>query len=198
MATRIVLVRHGETEWSRTGRHTGLTDLGLTPRGEDEARLVTGTLAAWTFSATYTSPLQRARETATLAGFNPTLDANLVEWNYGEVEGLRNDEILEARPGWSKWTSTVPGGEQVADVGRRADDFLARAVDESGDIAVFSHGHFLSIVIARWLGLDATEGRRFPLTTATVSVLSTKRSDNILATLNHRCGPDLAEDIEPD
>jgi broad specificity phosphatase PhoE len=194
MASRLVLIRHGETAWSRSGRHTGRTDLALTPRGQDEARLVIDTLAGWTFTASLSSPLRRAMETAHIAGFDPALDANLMEWDYGEVEGLRNDDIVAERPGWSKWTHEIPGGEQVADVGARADTLLNGTRHIEGDIAIFAHGHFLSVTIARWLGLDAVEGRRFPLATATVSVLGTKRDDRVLDTLNHRCGPHLDEE----
>lgn len=195
MASRLVLVRHGETEWSRLGRHTGRTDLALTSKGEAEARLVTGTLESWSFAASYSSPLQRAVETARIAGFDPVLDDTLMEWDYGEIEGRRNDEIVSEVPGWSKWTGEVPGGEQVAQVGARADDFLSHAADTDGDSVVFAHGHFLSIMIARWLGLGATSGRLFPLATATVSVLGAKRGDRTLETLNHRCGSHLAEEV---
>ena len=200
MVNRLVLVRHGETEWSRVGKHTGRTDLVLTEQGQQEARLAAATLAAWSFAGCYSSPLRRAVETAELAGFSPGLDVGLMEWDYGELEGLTNDEIVAARPGWSKWTDQVPGGEQVDDVGERADAFLASvgASGLEGDVAVFAHGHFLSITIARWLGLPASEGRRFPLRTATVSVLSAKRDDRILDTMNHRCGDDLANQVAAD
>jgi len=187
--SRLALVRHGETEWSSQGRHTGLTDIPLTSRGEAEAALVPGTLRGWSFAAVYSSPLSRATETARLAGFDPELDSNLVEWDYGQWEGMRNEEIVAAHPGWSKWTGPVPDGEEVGAVGVRADLFLDRVNDTANDILVFAHGHFLSILIARWLGLDATEGRRFPLSTATVSVLGRKRSDRILLQLNHHCAP---------
>jgi broad specificity phosphatase PhoE len=191
MASRLVLIRHGETEWSRTGRHTGRTDIGLTEQGETEARLVVPTLSAWTFSAVFSSPLARALETARIAGYEPAIDATLMEWDYGEIEGRRNDEVSAEIPGWSKWTDDVPGGEQVDDVGARSDAFLERCKALDGDVAVFAHGHFLSVTIARWLGLDARDGRRFPLATATVSVLGTKRSDRTLQTMNHRCGAHL-------
>lgn len=198
MVSRLVVVRHGETEWSATGRHTGRTDLALTTQGRHEAELAAGTLAGWTFAGSYSSPLRRADETARIAGFTPVLDDRLMEWDYGDVEGMRNDDIVATRPGWSKWTSEVPGGEQVADVAARADDFLRDLRSVDGDLVVFAHGHFLSILIARWLDMPAIEGRRFPLATATVSVLSTKRNDRILDTLNHRCGHDLDEADRPD
>jgi probable phosphoglycerate mutase len=195
MADRVILVRHGQTEWSKTGQHTGRTDIGLTTQGEHEARLVVPTLASWTFSQVFSSPLVRAHETARIAGFEPTLDDQLMEWDYGEIEGRRNDEIVAERPGWSKWTSEVPGGESAAEVGARADAFLDRLSLVDGNVAVFAHGHFLSITIARWLGLPAQEGRRFPLATATVSVLGRKRNDTTLETMNHRCGDQLTQEI---
>lgn len=191
MATRLVVVRHGETDWSRQGRHTGLTDIELTSRGRDEARLVPASLVGWQFGAVVSSPLQRALETAHLAGYEPAHDDNLVEWDYGLVEGRTNDEIVAEQPGWSKWVDEVPGGEQVSDVGRRADAFLATLGNEARDVLVFAHGHFLSILIARWLGLGAEEGRLFPLSTASISVLADKRGDRILAQLNHQCGEHL-------
>ena len=187
MADRLILIRHGETEWSRLGRHTGRTDLALTDEGRAEAELVAPSLPDVELSAVFSSPLQRALETARLAGFEPTLDADLMEWDYGEVEGLRNEEIVASTPGWSKWMSVVPGGEQVADVGARADRFLATTADLEGNVLLFAHGHLLSILIARWLGFDATEGRRFPLATATLTILGTKRSDTIVETFNQSC-----------
>lgn len=193
MADRIVVVRHGETEWSRAGRHTGRTDIALTPVGEQEASLARVSLNGWTFRKVWASPLQRATATATLAGFDPQLDSTLVEWDYGEVEGRTNDEITAARPGWSKWVDDVPGGEHVTAVGERADHFLAQVTAEAidGDVLIFAHGHLLAILIARWLGLPAAEGRRFPLSTGSISVLASKRDDRVLQQLNHRCGDDL-------
>ena len=188
MPEQIVLVRHGQTEWSANGRHTGRTDIPLTDQGENEARLVTATLADWDFEAAFSSPLIRARETARLAGFNPIVDPDLVEWDYGEIEGRTNDEITAAQPGWSKWIDGPPGGETAAEVGERADAFFDRVDEIPGEVVVFAHGHFLSIAIARWLGLPAIEGRRFPLRTATVSVLGAKRDDHVLLLLNHLCG----------
>ncbi|MEM9203573.1 MAG: histidine phosphatase family protein [Actinomycetota bacterium] len=196
MPEQIVLVRHGQTEWSRNGRHTGRTDIALTEHGEVEARLVTGALAEWSFEAAFASPLLRARETARLAGFEPALDDDLMEWDYGDIEGRTNDEITADRPGWSKWIDGPPGGEDAAAVGARADRFFQRIDPVPGAIVVFAHGHLLSIAIARWLGLSASEGRRFPLRTATVSVLGAKRDDRVLTLFNHLCGhgnvdPDL-------
>lgn len=192
MTRRVVLVRHGETEWSAVGRHTGLTDIALTGRGEAEAALVRDTLDTWSFSRVYSSPLIRAEHTASIAGFDPVLDPNLVEWDYGDFEGLTNDEIVSSRPGWSKWVGPVDGGEEVGDVGVRADQFIGElGPGDDVDVLVFAHGHFLSVMIARWLRLDADDGRLFPLKTATASVLSKKRTDRVLELLNHRCGDRL-------
>ena len=130
MATRLVLVRHGETEWSRHGRHTGRTDLALTAAGEDESRRVGITLKEWTFSVALSSPLQRARDTARLAGYEVEVVDDLMEWDYGAVEGRTNDAITAEHPGWSKWFDPVPGGEQVADVAVRADRFIERTVGD--------------------------------------------------------------------
>jgi broad specificity phosphatase PhoE len=188
MAARLVLVRHGETEWSRAGRHTGRTDLALTPEGEQEARQVGVTLEGWTFAAAYASPLRRASDTARLAGYDVELDDDLMEWDYGEIEGRTNEEITAERPGWSKWHDDVPGGEQVDEVAVRADRFIERVADDTDDAIVFAHGHLLSMVVARWLGLAPADARRFPLETATMSVLSTKRDFSVVETLNRPCG----------
>jgi broad specificity phosphatase PhoE len=188
MAARLVLVRHGETEWSRAGRHTGRTDLTLTAAGEQEARQVGVTLEGWTFAAAYASPLRRASDTARLAGYDVELDDDLMEWDYGEIEGRTNEEITAERPGWSKWHDDVPGGEQVDGVAVRADRFIERVADDTDDAIVFAHGHLLSMVVARWLGLALADARRFPLETATMSVLSTKRDFSVVETLNRPCG----------
>ncbi len=188
MSQRLVLIRHGETEWSKAGRHTGRTDIPLTAAGEIEARLVGETLATWSFGSAFASPLQRAMSTASLAGFAPEVDDDLMEWDYGEVEGRTNNDFVAANPNWSKWDDPVPGGEQVDAVGQRADAFLRRIAEHDHDIAVFAHGHFLSILIARWLDLSARQGRRFPLATGTLSVLAYKRSDRVIEMVNHACG----------
>jgi len=188
MAKQIVLVRHGQTEWSRDGRHTGRSDIPLTEQGESEASLVATTLAGWGFRAAFSSPLIRARETARLAGFDPVIDDDLLEWDYGEIEGRTNDAITAEQPGWSKWFDGPSGGESVDEVGARADAFFGRVEAIAGDVVVFAHGHLLSVAIARWLGLPAVEGRRFPLRTATVSVLGAKRDEHVLRIFNQVCG----------
>lgn len=197
MASHIVLVRHGETEWSKSGRHTGRTDIGLTDRGRGEAGLVAPTLQGWKFAHVFSSPLSRAYDTATTAGLGDdiVIDDTLLEWDYGVFEGRTNADITAEYPGWSKWSAeSIEGGETAGDVGRRADTAIERleAASDDGAVAVFAHGHFLAILIARWLGMDAAEGKRFIIQTATASQLSTKRGDRVLKTLNHRCGAILA------
>lgn len=192
----IILVRHGETEWSKTGKHTGRTDIELTERGRKEATLVGPTLVGWEFAHVHSSPLSRALETAKLAmtGRDIHIDDNLVEWDYGPYEGRTNADIQAAEPGWSKWESPMVGGETAYDVGVRADRAIEGLIEASkdGPVLVFAHGHFLAIFIARWLGLDAVHGKSFVLQTATVSQLDTKRSDHVIKALNHRCGTILA------
>lgn len=192
METQIVLVRHGETEWSRDGKHTGRTDIALTEVGEQQARSVGPTLADWNFAAFFSSPLQRATATAELSGVpGPfTLLDDLMEWDYGVYEGRRTVDIHVDEPGWSKWQTSPEGGEPVAEVGRRADRAIevVAAAAEAGPAIVFAHGHLLAILIARWLGLSAADGRRFVLETGTVTVLGVKRADRVLRLMNHRCG----------
>lgn len=192
METKLVLVRHGETEWSRTGKHTGRTDIGLTERGRQEATLVGPTLEGWEFAHAFSSPLSRALDTAHLAGIanDITIDDNLVEWDYGMYEGRKNAEIQQDEPGWSKWLGELEGGESADDVGARADLAIERLLvaTQDGPTIVFAHGHFLAILVARWLGFEATAGKRFIMQTATASELGTKRGDHVLKVLNHRCG----------
>ena len=196
MTSKIVLVRHGETEWSRDGKHTGLTDIALTTKGREQAKLVGPTLAGWNFAHRFSSPLQRARETAEISDVTHKpgaliLDEDLLEWDYGTYEGQTNAEIVAAEPGWSKWVGELDQGESAEDVGARADRAIERIAGASSDgpVIVFAHGHLLAILIARWLDMPATEGRRFVLETATVSVLSMKRTDRVLRILNYGCAP---------
>ncbi len=168
----VYLARHGETAWSLSGQHTGSTDLPLTANGVANARRLGKRLEGLTFAEVYTSPLQRAARTAELAGFGVTLgDHDLVEWNYGDYEGKTTAEILEQRPGWELFRDGCPGGEAAADVGRRADRVVARLRAAPGNVLLFSHGHFLRILAARWLGLEPTAGRYFFLATAALSIL---------------------------
>lgn len=179
------LVRHGETEWSASGRHTSVTDLELTPRGEDVARTLVGPLAAMSFAQVLTSPRQRARRTAELAGYaDAVADADLVEWAYGDYEGLTTPQIRESVPGWSVWTHPSPGGETAEQVAARLDRVVARARAAAGPTLVFAHGHSLRVLAARWLGLEATEGRIFDLDTATISVLGDDRGTPVVRRWN--------------
>jgi probable phosphoglycerate mutase len=170
---RIFLVRHGATEWSVAGRHTGRTDLALNPAGEAEARDVGARLSPLSFSAVFSSPLQRAARTCRLANLSasPVLDDDLREWHYGDFEGLTTKEILAARPGWNVFEHGCPGGESVADVSARADRGVARLRSHTGDVAVVSPGHFLRALAARWIELPLRDARRLYLSTASVSVL---------------------------
>lgn len=170
---RIYLARHGETEWSRSGQHTGLTDLPLTPRGEQEARDLGKRLAGRAFAKVFTSPLQRAARTCEIAGFGAVAetDPDLVEWNYGKYEGLRSAEIHAEAPEWRLFRDGCPGGETPAQIGARADRVLNRARGVNGDVLIFSSGHFLRVFAARFLGLEVAGGRFFTLSTASVSVL---------------------------
>ena len=171
----IYLARHGETAWSLTGQHTGLTDLPLTPRGEQNARALGQRLRGLRFAHVFTSPLQRTARTAALAGFaSAVADADLVEWKYGDYEGQTTKEIRQKQADWDIFDDGCPGGESVAEVAARADRVVARlrALDgEDGHLLVFSHGHFLRVLAARWLGLDASAGRYLMLTTAALSTV---------------------------
>lgn len=170
----VYVIRHGETEWSLSGQHTGTTDLPLTENGRTLARRLKPLFAKHTFELVLTSPLQRARETCLLAGFGgkAEVDTNLVEWNYGEYEGLTPKQIHDKRPGWMIFTDGCPGGETPEEVGARADRAIARARTAKGHVALFAHGHIFRVLVARWLGLPATGGRHFLLQTGTLNVLS--------------------------
>jgi broad specificity phosphatase PhoE len=170
----IYLARHGETAWSLSGQHTGLTDLPLTERGERNARRLGKRLAGLNFSKVFTSPLQRARRTCELAGFGAVAetDANLVEWNYGDYEGRRTAEIHAERPDWQLFRDGCPGGESPDQIGARADKVVNRLRGIKGDVLLFSSGHFLRVLAARWLGLETVAGRFLMLSTASLSMLS--------------------------
>ena len=189
----IVLVRHGETEWSRTGKHTGRTDVELTDRGREQARALGDALRGRRFELVLTSPLSRALETCRIAGFDDTAQPRdeLVEWDYGAYEGRTTPEIREERAGWTLWRDGVPGGETAADVGARVDVVLGELRTLQGDAAVFAHGHVLRVLTARWLGLEPEAGRLFALDTATVSSLGWERETAVIRTWNERPGPEL-------
>ena len=186
----VVLVRHGETEWSRTGRHTGRTDIPLTERGRREAGSVRLRLAERRFALVLSSPSSRALETCRLAGLGAEaqLRRDLQEWDYGRDEGRTTAEIRVERPGWSVWDGVVEGGEAVEQVGERADRVIAelRAVD--GDVAVFAHGHLLRVLGARWLGLEPAAGQLFALDPATLSVLGYEHERPVLRRWNDAVG----------
>jgi len=166
------LVRHGETEWSRSGQHTGRTDIPLTPEGEAAATAMRAGLAEHAFAQVLTSPLRRAHDTARLAGFDDAeVDDDLAEWDYGVYEGRTTPDIRESVPGWTIWTHGCPGGETADQVADRLDRVVARARALDGDTLAFAHGHSLCALAARWLELPLSEGRLFRLETTTVSVL---------------------------
>lgn len=169
----VYLARHGETAWSLTGQHTGLTDLPLTERGERNARSLKERLIGLKFAKVFTSPLQRAARTCELAGFGDVAetDRDLLEWNYGDYEGRRSDEIHATRPDWRLFRDGCPGGESPEQVGARVDSALKRVQDVGGDVLLFSSGHFLRVLASRWLGLEPAAGRYLLLSTASLSVL---------------------------
>jgi broad specificity phosphatase PhoE len=180
MLPSVYLVRHGETEWSASGQHTGRTDIPLTQEGERKARGLRERLKGLKFDRVFTSPLQRAARTCELAGFGGPAksDPDLLEWNYGDYEGLKTSQILGNRPGWFLFRDGCPNGEQPADVGARADRVIARLRTLDDQSIVFSSGHILRVVAARWLGLAPSEGRLFLLGTASVSILGYEHDQN--------------------
>jgi broad specificity phosphatase PhoE len=174
LTQQVFLVRHGETEWSLSGQHTGTTDIPLTEHGRQVARLLQPILAKESFALALTSPLQRARETSRLAGFGPValVDPDLVEWNYGRYEGLTPSQIAATAPGWLIFRDGCPGGEQPEDIGARVDRVIARVRAIKGDVVLFAHGHVFRVFAARWLGLPPAAGQHFLLDTATMNILT--------------------------
>jgi broad specificity phosphatase PhoE len=173
---RIVLVRHGETEWSASGRHTSFTDVELTDAGRAAAEALRGRLSGRDFALVLTSPRRRALDTCELAG----VDDDLVEWDYGDYEGLTTPEIRESDPGWTVWTHATPRGETAAQIGARADRVLARAQEADGDVALFAHGHLLRVLGARWIGLEPQGGALLGLDTAALCELGFERETHVL------------------
>lgn len=188
-SAQVVMVRHGETEWSRSAKHTGRTDVRLTDVGRAQARGLATALAGRPFSTVLSSPLERARETASLAGYDgdARILPELSEWDYGAYEGRTTADVRRDIPGWSVWTHTIHGGETVDQVGERADALIDRICAASGDVLLFAHGHILRILAARWLGLRASEGRLFGLDTATVSILGFERETRVIRRWNDGC-----------
>jgi broad specificity phosphatase PhoE len=182
----IVLVRHGETEWSRDRRHTGRTDVPLTAAGRRQAERLRDALAEWSFTRVLSSPLSRALDTCRLAGYGdqPELSDALLEWDYGEYEGETTDRIRESRPGWNLWRDGCPGGETVADVSARLDPLVSELRDSEGDVALFAHGHVLRVLAARWLEMVPEAGARFWLATATISALGFERENAVFRRWN--------------
>jgi broad specificity phosphatase PhoE len=189
---RLVAVRHGETEWSRSGRHTGRTDLPLLAEGRLEGQDVGRRMAGHEFALVLTSPLLRSRQTCEIAGFGGAEECDdLREWDYGDYEGKTTDEIRGARPGWSLWRDGAPGGETAVDVGRRADRVIAAVRARSGDVLVFAHAHVLRVTAARWIGLPASSGALFTLAPASISVLGWEREVAVVARWNDTAGNPL-------
>lgn len=174
----VYLARHGETAWSVSGQHTGLTDLPLTVRGEENARRLGKRLAGLVFAKVFTSPLQRARRTCRLAGFGDVaeVDNDLVEWNYGDYEGRKTADIHLKRPDWQLFRDGCPGGESPGQIGARADKVAGRVRAVKGNVLLFSSGHFLRVLAARWLGLEPAAGSFFILSTASLSMLGYENS----------------------
>lgn len=187
---RIVLARHAETEWSITGQHTGRTDIALTEAGRDAAVALGERLAGYRFDRVISSPLERARATAHLAGYDdPEIDENLLEWDYGDYEGVTTADIRTNRPGWELWTDGAPNGESPADVAVRADAAVANAVDicQSGrDAIVFGHGHMLTALAVRWIRLPIEHGKHFRISTGSIGILRWKREHRVLDLWNDR------------
>ena len=184
----LYVVRHGATEWSRSGQHTGRTDLPLLPEGEEQARATGSLLANIDFSLVLCSPLQRAQRTCELAGLldRAVIDTDLQEWNYGDYEGVTTATIRESVPGWTVWSGTCPNGETIEQVSKRADRVIERVRNESGNVIVFAHGHILRVLTARWCELDPVEGQRFILDPATLSILGWERETPAVRQWNSR------------
>ena len=186
MPREIWLIRHGETEWSRSGAHTGRTDLPLTAAGRDNAVAIGRWLNGRAFALVLSSPMERARDTCRVAGYGDAahVDANLCEWDYGDYEGRTTPDIQTERPARSLWRDGVPNGETIEQVAARAEAVLARALAADGDTALFAHGHILRILTARWLQLDPRCGSLFALSTASVSTLGYERETRVISCWN--------------
>jgi probable phosphoglycerate mutase len=181
-----VVVRHGETEWSLSGRHTSRTDLPLTDEGRRRAEGLVSALSEWPFTLVLSSPLRRARETCEIAGFGERaeIDEDLREWEYGQYEGLTTPEIRAENPSWNLWRDGCPGGEQPGAIAARADRVLARAAEAGGDTLVFAHGHILRVLGARWVSQEAAFGGRLALGAGAISVLGHERETPVIERWN--------------
>lgn len=183
---KVYLIRHGETEWTETKKHTGLTDIPLTDEGRLQAEWLTAELKEIKLKKIYCSPLQRALETCSISGYrqDAEIDEDLVEWDYGSYEGKTTAEIRETDPKWTIFKNGAPNGESPGDVATRANRVISRVRDIPGDVFLFSSGHFLRALAARWLGLTVSQGKLFALSTASVSVLGYERSQPVLISWN--------------
>lgn len=182
---QIILCRHGETEWSLSGQHTSNSDIPLTKQGENQAIELKKKLANISVDVVYSSPLQRAKKTCELAGFQATIEPLAVEWNYGHYEGLTTPEIWKTNPNWNVFMNGAPGGETPEQVARRADSLIEKWTKEKKNVLLFSHGHFLRSLAARWIELPPACGKLFGLHVATISVLGFERSQRIIASWNN-------------
>ena len=191
---QVYLIRHGETEWSLSGRHTGITDIPLTENGPRAAKRLETALTKETFTAVLTSPLERARKTSELAGFGgrAEIEFDLMEWNYGEYEGLTSKQIREKVPGWILFRDGCPGGESPGQIGARVDRVIARVRAVDGRVALFAHGHVFRVFAARWLGLPVLAGCHFLLDTATLNILGYDREIPAVTTWNAIIPEELA------
>jgi broad specificity phosphatase PhoE len=194
MAPVVILVRHGQTEWTISGQHTGLTDIPLTDHGREQARALCGPLAERKLALVLSSPLSRALETCRLAGLGDQVqtDDDLMEWDYGDYEGRTTADIRDGRPKWSLWLDGAPGGETAAAVGARVDRVIAEVrevmAETEADVALFGHGHGLRVLAARWLGLTPADGRLFALDPATLSLLGYERENPVIRRWNDPTG----------
>lgn len=183
---KVVIARHGETEWSKAWKHTSYSDIPLTDNGRERAKSLVPEMEKWTFALVLSSPLIRALETCRIAGLGDQaeLEPDLVEWNYGEYEGITTAEIRKTVPGWTVFSHPSPGGETPEQVAARVDRVIARARDAGGDVALFAHGHVLRVLTARWLELDPRMAKHFVLSTGTISVLGWERDTPALELWN--------------
>jgi broad specificity phosphatase PhoE len=192
MPGELWLIRHGETEWSRSGAHTGRTDLPLTEAGREEAAAIARRLGGKRFALVLTSPLQRALETCRLAGYGDVaqIEPNLLEWDYGDYEGLSTADIRKKVPGWNLWIEGFPRGETIEQVAARARAAIDRATLADSDVALFAHGHILRILTACWLALPPACARLFALSTASLSTLGYERETRVITRWNQTCAPE--------
>jgi probable phosphoglycerate mutase len=186
----LVLARHGATEWSRNGRHTGRTDLPLLDDGREDAKRLQAPLAQRSFEKVLSSPLTRALDTCKLAGLGDRVELTdqLLEWDYGDYEGITTADICKDRPGWNLWTDGCPGGESASEVGARMDSLIAELTEIDGDVALFGHGHALRVLATRWIGLPPENGALFVLSTGTLSVLGSEHEWHAFRTWNAPVG----------